>query len=331
MDSLTIIFILNGVFFISFFLLKNIYIPLGLSLITLFILLFVFKKKDIPSFHAGFNMPRFTINNNQYIVTIACLIIFVILEKFIGFNAAVFAAFFIFVRLNKLDSRVSFFITLILLVITAFLAASGNIKVAEDISVLVYYLLIIGVVWQIIELRKENPDDKEEEMIPEQKKEKVKVISNTFMRQYKSTYNFFTIKNIIIAGFFIFLCLGVALYFLYSKFQVRKNTTITPINAPIVTPTPTPLRHVPFTILNATSIHGFAGSSATALRSAGWDDEFDITVGNYTGTASANILRYTKTLEKKIKLLESALNIQITPIIMKDATREAEMTLILGK
>ncbi len=328
MDSLTIIFILNGVFFISLFLLKNIFISLGLSLVTLFTLLFVSKKQYIPSFHAGFSASRFTISNNHYTVTIACLLIFLLLETFIGFTAALFAAFFIFSYLNKVDSRTSFFVALVLLVITAFLSASGNTRAAEDIAILVYYFLVIGVVWQIIELRKEKP---EEEVIPIQKIERVKVISHTFMRHYGPTNNFFTKKNVIMISVLTFLFFALFFSFFWIRSTMRRQSSIKPIAKQTIAPSPTPFKHVPFAILNATSIRGFAASSAATLRKAGWDDEFDMTIGNYEGSASANILKYTKTLEKKIKLLELDLNIQITPIVIKEATRGAEMTLILGE
>lgn len=332
MDSLTIIFILNGVFFISFFLLKNIHIPLILSLITLLVLFFVTKQRKIPTFQASLKLRGILSYNNQYIVTIACLIMLIVLEKFIGFNAALFLAFFIFAFLNRLSSRAGFVMALVFFVVTVLFTISNNTDAAKDMIVLVYYFLVIGVIWQIVEVRKENPGDEEEEMIPEQKKkEKVTVASNTFMRQYKSTYNFFTKKNIAIAGIFIFVCLGVVLYFLHLKFGGREYPAIISTNTPIITPTSTPLRHVPFIILNATDIRGYAGSSAATLRNAGWDKEFDFTVGNYDGTASANILRYTTVLKDKIKLLESDLDIQVTPIMIKDATRAAEMTLILGK
>lgn len=328
MDSLTIIFVLNGVFFISLFLLKNIFISLGLSLITLFTLLFVSKKQHIPSFYAGFSASRFTISNNHYTVTIACLIIFLILEAFIGFTAALFAAFFIFSYLNKVDSRTSFFVAIVLLVITALLSAGGNNQAAEEIAILVYYFLVIGVVWQLIELRKEKP---EEEIIPIQKIERVKVISHTFMRHYGPTNTFFTKKNIIIMSLSIFLFFTIFFSFFWIRSNRRRQPSTKPIAKQTVAPSPKPFKHVPFAILNATSIRGLAGSSAATLRKAGWDDEFDIAIGNYEGSASANILRYTKILEKKIKLLELDLNIQITPIVMKEATRGAEMILILGK
>ncbi|MDO8609829.1 MAG: hypothetical protein Q7R95_04730, partial [bacterium] len=291
MDSLTIIFILNGVFFISFFLLKNIYIPLILSLLTLFALLFISKQKKIPFIDGGFKLPSLTFNNNQYIVTIACLIIFIVLEKFIGFNATLFATFFIFAYLNKLDSRASFFIALILLVITAFLSAGGKTRPAEDIAVLVYYFLVIGVVWQMVELRQNKTQESD---IPSYEQE-AEVTNKSI--QYNFLSNFFTKKNIIIASFIIVLFLIITFYVMYAKFHSGKKPYITsPVILPsttlVATLSPKPLQHVPFTILNATDIRGYAGSSAATLRKAGWNDEFDISVGNYEGTASADILRY---------------------------------------
>lgn len=314
MDSLTIIFILNGVFFISFFLLKNIYISLILSLMTLFILLFASKKKTIPSIRASLNLPSFTLNNGQYLNTIVCLVIFLVLEKFIGFNGSLFAVFFIFAYLNKLDSRTSFFIALILLVITALFSIGGRNKIAEDVAIMVYYFLVVGVVWQIIEIRQ----DKSQE-------------TDAVNSQPSPSLNFFTKKNFIFIGVSVSLSFIIFLFYSsYTKSHLVKKFITMPSVTPIITLTPKLLQNVPFKILNATDIRGYAASTAAILRTSNWDKEFDISIGNYDGTASANILKYTKNLKEKIKLLEKDLKIQVTPIILNQASREAEMTLILG-
>lgn len=312
MDSLTIIFILNGIFFISFFLLKNIYISLTLSLLTLFALLFISKQKKIPSVNDSFRLSIPVLNNSQYVATIVCLVIFLVLEKFIGFNGSLFATFFIFAYLNKLESRTSFFIALILLVITALFSIGGRTRIAEDVAIMVYYFLVVGVVWQIIEIRQEKPDDTE---VIKQKLEKI-----------------INKKNFIIIGYSIAFFLGITLsYFLYKKIPksllVKKPVAII---SPVITQTPRILKNIPLSILNATDIRGYAASNAAILRATGWEKEFDISIGNYDGTASANILRYTKNLTKKIKALEKDLKIQVTPIILKQSSREAEMILILG-
>lgn len=328
MDSRTIIFVLNAIFFVSFFLFKNIFISLILSFITLVTLLFISNTKKDHPIHDITILRNLTFNNNQYVVTFASLIIFFVLEKFIGFNAALFIAFFIFSRLSGLDSRAGFFVTLTLLVITAFFAANGNIRVAEDNAILVYYFLVISVVWRIIELcrekpsEKNNPDEVEKSVAPDR-----------FVPHHKlyNNFNFSINYKIILISVFTLSFISIVFFVLFKKPSVVKKEEITPITTPITAVIPSPFIHVPFTILNATDIRGFAGSSAATLRMVGWDKEFDFTVDNYDGTASANILQYTKTLEGKIKLLERDLKIQITPIIIKDATREAEMTLILGK
>ena len=326
MDSRTIIFVLNAIFFVSFFLFKNIFISLILSFITLVTLLFISNPKKNHPIHDITILRNLTFNNNQYVVTFASLIIFFVLEKFIGFNAALFIAFFIFSRLSGLDSRAGFFVTLTLLVITAFFAANGNIRVAEDNAILVYYFLVISVVWRIIELR--NEKFAEENVAPD---EIEALVPNRFISHPKS-YNNFKINYKVILIVVITLLLFVIIFFIvYKKPFITKMGAITPAKITLISVTPTPFTHVPFTILNATAIRGFAGSSAATLRKVGWDDEFDFTIGNYDGTASANILLYTKALKEKIKLLEHDLNIQITPIIMKVASRAAEMTLILGK
>lgn len=311
MDSLTIIFILNTVFFISFFLLKNIYISLILSLLSLFILLFLSKQKTIPSLRTSLNLSSFTLNNSQYLNTIVCLIIFLVLEKFIGFNGALFATFFIFAYLNKLDSRTSFFIALILLIITALFSIGGRGSIAEDVAIMVYYFLVVGVVWQIVEIRKDKTQEIEK-----------------YALQPSSFLNFFTKKNIILIGVSVSFSLIIFLFYsLYTKsYSVKKPTTI--ISS--ITPSPKLFKNVPFKILNATDIRGYAASTAAILRASNWDKEFNISIDNYDGTASANMLRYTKNLAEKIKPLERDLKIQVTPIILNQASREAEMILILG-
>ena len=314
MDSLTIIFILNGVFFIRFFFLKNIYISLALSLLTLFALLFISKQKKIPSVNDSFRLSIPTLNNSQYVMTIVCLIIFLVLEKFIGFNGALFATFFIFAYLNKLESRTSFFIALILLVITALFSIGGRTRIAEDVAIMVYYFLVIGVVWQIIEIRQDKSDDTEA------------IKQELDISRPKFSFNFFTKKNIVIIGviFSIFLVM-----ILFNSFY-KKSRLVKKSAAPIITQTPKILKNIPLSILNATDIRGYAASNAATLRTSGWEKEFDISIGNYDGTASANILRYTKNLTEKIKALEKDLKIQVTPIILKQSSREAEMILILG-
>ena len=319
MSSLTIIFILNGVFFISFFLFKNIFISLALSILSLFTLLFISKQKKIPSVQTSFRLFIPVLNNSQYVTTIVCLVIFLVLEKFIGFNGSLFATFFIFAYLNKLESRTSFFIALILLVITALFSIGGRTRIAEDVAIMVYYFLVVGVIWQIIELRQEKSDD-------------IETIKQELVSRPKFSFNFFTKKNLTIIGYSIFIFLGIIFsYFLYKKIPkslfVKRPVTII---SPIITQTPRILKNIPLSILNATDIRGYAASNAAILRATGWEKEFDISIGNYDGTASASILRYTKNLTEKIKALEKDLKIQVTPIILKQSSREAEMILILG-
>ena len=325
MDSLTIILVLNGIFFISFFLLKNIYVSLFFSLLALFILLFASKKKTIPSFRTSLNLSNFTINNSQYLITIACLVVFLVLEKFIGFTGALFATFFIFSYLNKLDSRTSFFIALILLIITALFSIGGRNSIAENVAVMVYYFLVVGVVWQIIELRQDKtPETDAANQNPEE------IVIKKFSPGSRLSLNFFTKKNVVIIIVSFFFSLSIFLFFFYYTKSIKESAIISPVDLTI-TITPKIFKNIPFNVLNATKIRGHAASAAASLRTSGWDKEFDISIGNYDGTASANIVRYTENLTEKIKLLEKDLNIQVTPVIFNEATREAEMILILGK
>ena len=308
MTSLSIIFILNGVFFISLFLLKNISISLILTVFSFFILLFIPWPKKTDTANATSRFLNLNFKNTQYSITVVCLIIFVVLENFIGFNAALFAVFFIFSYFNRLDSRISLVIGLTLLSLTALLARGDDTQGTEKIALFAFYFLVIFAIWQIIELYKEK-----------------------LVEKINPNYNFFTKKNVIIASIFIFLVFVIALYIIYSKSQMSKNTVITSTSISIITPFPQPLQHVPFTILNGTDIRGLASSTAALLRKSGWGEEFDISIGNNETTVSANIMKYTSNLKMKKTLLERDLNIQVTPIILNNASREAEMVLILGK
>ena len=300
MSPLSIILILNGVFFISLFLIKNIFISLTLTIFSFFIVLFIPWQKKTDTFNTTSRFLNLNFKNTQYMITVVCLIIFVVLEKFIGFNAALFAVFFIFSYFNRLASRTALFISLTLLALTALLARGGDTQGTEKIALFAFYFLVIFAIWQIIELLKEK-------------------------RQ------FFTKKNVIITGIVMFLVFVIALYIIYSKSQMSKNTVITSTSISIITPFPQPLQHVPFTILNGTDIRGLASSTAALLRKSGWGEEFDISIGNNETTVSANIMKYTSNLKMKKTLLERDLNIQVTPIILNNASREAEMVLILGK
>lgn len=308
MTSLSIVFILNGVFFISLFLLKNISISLTLTVFSFFLLLFIPRPKKTGTANTTSRFLNLNFKNTHYSITVVCLIIFVVLEYFIGFNAALFTVFFIFSYFNRLDSRISLVIGLTLLALTALLSRGDNTQGTEKIALFAYYFLLIFAIWQIIELLKEKLAEK-----------------------INLDYNFFTKKNVIITSIFIIFVSVIALYIMHSKSKIGKNTTITSTNISIITPSYQPLQHVSLTILNGTDIQGLASSTAALLRKSGWEKEFNISIGNYTGSVSANILKYTENLKDKKKILEQDLRIRITPVILNNASSEAEMILILGK
>ena len=320
------------VFFVSLFLLKNIFISLILTTLSLFIIFFFLRQKKIATAHSIFNLPSFEFKDSQYISSIVCLIVFLVLQLLIGFNASLFITFFIFSYVNKLRPRISFVIALVLFVIMALLTALSNYKMAEDIAILTYYFLVIGVVWQIIELRNAKSA---EEVNSEPEKEKIEVISSRHMFQQHNSYNYtFTKKSFIIIGILVFFIIIIVLFITRIKSPIIIKSIIKPSTViPTAILTPKPLSHVPFTILNGTDIRGLAGSSAAILRKDGWEKEFDISTGNYLGeeTLSANILQFTKNLENKVTLIERSLNIRVTPVLLKQATQDAELTLILGR
>lgn len=332
MDSLTIIFILNGVFFISLFLLKNIFISLALMALSLFIIFFFLRQKKIATAKSLIKLPSFDFKDGQYVASIICLVVFLILQVLIGFNAALFITFFIFSYVNKLQSRISFIIALVLFVLMAILTSLGNYKMAEDIAILTYYFLVIGVVWQIIELRNVIPA---EEINPEPEEDEIKIIAKKDIFRKSASYNYIFLKRaVIMISLLVFFGFIIMLFVKQIMPPVIKKPTVKQqIATPIITPIPKQITHASLIILNATDIRGLAGSSAAILRRDGWQKEFDISTGNYMGndTLSANILKYTKNLENKVVHLEQSLNIKVTPILLKQATQEAEFTLILGK
>lgn len=156
MTSLSIIFILNGVFFISLFLLKNIFISLTLTVFSFFMVLFIPWPKKTDTANTASRFLNLNFKNTQYSITVVCLIIFVVLENFIGFDAALFAVFFIFSYFNRLDSRISLIIGFTLLALTALLGGGDDTQGTEKIALFAYYFLLIFAIWRIIELLKEN-------------------------------------------------------------------------------------------------------------------------------------------------------------------------------
>lgn len=92
--------------------------------------------------------------DEAYLFIIISLLSFIFLEPLIGFNPAVIVAVFLIIHFFHLDSRVLFAFALGLLVVAAIAYSFGNQRLAEGAAVLVYYFLLIGVGWEIIELIK---------------------------------------------------------------------------------------------------------------------------------------------------------------------------------
>jgi hypothetical protein len=156
MDSVLLVFVLNSVFFISFLIVRNTSIALILTSLILFVLLFIAHKKNLTHTSTILNSSNTSFNDQQYINAIICLIVLIGLEKIIGFNGSLFASFFIFAHLNKLNSRTSYHIALIFLGITAFLSINKSNRFVETTAIMSYYFLIIGVVWHFYERWKEK-------------------------------------------------------------------------------------------------------------------------------------------------------------------------------
>ena len=148
MSSLLMLLVLNAVFFISFFVIHNLYLAFAFTAVSFFALLFFFRHQTIDNDYVV-KLPYLDFSNKQYNSIVVCLIIFLILEKNIGFRPSLFTSFLIFLHLNKLDSRPSFLIALIFLTTTALLTAGKNRLSAESAAIMAFYFLAIGVIWLI--------------------------------------------------------------------------------------------------------------------------------------------------------------------------------------
>lgn len=150
-NNFSLIIILNTVFFLSLLVLQNIFLSLILSLICLFFLLFAVQHKKISLEKIEIRPPKIALNDRHYVTAIICLILLIFLEYFIGFNAAFLASFLLFSYLNRLDSRSSIYLAIILLFFTA-LNVNNNQAVAEGVAVFIYYFLVVGIIWRILEI-----------------------------------------------------------------------------------------------------------------------------------------------------------------------------------
>lgn len=150
MNVFLMILILNVIFIVSFLVFKNILISFLSAAFSFFILLLFLKQtKENNESYLNLKLLSPNFKSNQYTSCIVCLILFIFLEKFIGFQASLFVTFFIFLYVNKLDGRLSFLISLFLLFITALLTAGKNTIAAESVAISAYYFLTIGVCWQM--------------------------------------------------------------------------------------------------------------------------------------------------------------------------------------
>lgn len=151
MNSFSLIIILNTVFFSSLLIFQNIFLSLILAVFCLFFLFFVIQQKKISLKKIEIKPPIIALNNRHYINLIICLVLLIFLENFIGFNAAFLVSFFLFSHLNHLDSRSSIYLAIIFLVFTAF-NVKNNLASAENVVIFVYYFLVIGIIWRILEI-----------------------------------------------------------------------------------------------------------------------------------------------------------------------------------
>ncbi|NMB83866.1 hypothetical protein GYA28_01095 [Candidatus Roizmanbacteria bacterium] len=160
MDAFSVILLINAVFFIITVAFQNVSISLAVSVSLFFLITYLVHRGKLKLTSVDFRIKErlSSLNNRDYIIAVVCLVLFLALEPSLGFNGAIFTVFFLFSHLNKLDSRASFFMALIFLGLTAFLSALGNQKPAEQTAITAYYFMIVGALWQVYEIRKEEPE-----------------------------------------------------------------------------------------------------------------------------------------------------------------------------
>lgn len=150
MSSLGLVLLINVIFFLSIFLIQNVFISLLIATIAFFVVLLMLRQTKIYSPQPFLKAGQF-ISYRHYNFLIVCLITFLVLEKPIGITASLFTSFFVFAHLSKLEPRVSFLLALVVLIITSVLIAGKNYVAAEVSSKIAYYFLVVSVVWYFAE------------------------------------------------------------------------------------------------------------------------------------------------------------------------------------
>lgn len=152
MDNFTSVLFINAVFFITLLISQNFILS---SIIVLFILFILLKSVKIQQevYKLEYKLPRIVLRDRHYITSIISAIAIIILEPFISFYAAIFVGFCLFCRYNKLSNKAPFFVALFLLFLTAVFSLTNDFEASESIATLAYYFLVIGLIWQIYNLR----------------------------------------------------------------------------------------------------------------------------------------------------------------------------------
>lgn len=335
------VIIINSIFLGSIFLFQNILYPL----IILFFLLtmsFIFYPQN-DTFVDRFRTKFFTYlqKDYHYIVIVVAVLIFFYLRDLIGFNASLIAGFFILTYFLKLDDRAAFVVALFFLIICPLLLIYPDSELAEKAAVSAYYFLVIGVVWQIINLIRQKKE------IEAEIKNPVFVSKHlAFRKTLNKKQTSFYIGVFFI--FFISFCSSAALFLLsYSfinhyqkvpKIAISPTPPTTAHLSPTLSPNIKTVKPV-LAILNGSGIAGQAASASAFLKKMGWNDKLDINVDNadrsdYNGVKLKYLLKYqtiAKELSRdliKIKELDAQ---QINLVSFNEATSSGDLILIIGK
>lgn len=162
MSTVFFILVFNLFFFFSFFLLKNFPFAFVISLVSLFLIVRVFPKQIQSLNHSTSQYIINTVSVNKffYLKIVLSLLIFLITSSVFNFIIGlIILAFTLYVFFN-LESRFFFTAAIALLILTPFSLSPYSYHYpspnTDTIVTIAYFLLIIGTIIQIIEIKKQS-------------------------------------------------------------------------------------------------------------------------------------------------------------------------------
>ncbi len=359
--------ILSGIFLIGVYFFQSIFYPLIIFFFLLFITFIFYPQNESLVYLLKAKIIAYLKKDFHYLIILSSIIFFFYLHDLIGFNPSLIASFFILWYFLHLDERASFAAALIFLSLCPFLLIFHLEELAEKSAVLAYYFLVIGVVWQMVMITKEREIrslTEEPKFVSKHLNLKSDWIGQTYIKNIGFILNQIVNSSsfiIFAACFFVTIIVVLVASQLISNMSVSKTTQVVPslipTKLPTTVPSPTkatvsPTKFLPtatvvptaairpiLSILNGSTISGWAASTSASLKKADWDNILDITIGDAEKkTYKTIILRYTKEYQDTAKKLRSDLlsskefNFkQIFYEEKQEATPAGDLILILGK